>query len=544
MSPNQLINKISLKKQDTILSASLILSITFAFSALLGFLRNRFLLSRFFSCCADQLDAYNAAFHLPDLVFKLLVTGALSASFIPVFSKYLYKDKKTAYKIATTIINVLLIALFFLLLIILIFTQPFSKLIAPGFNEQQLLLMSSFTRVLLIAQIFFLFSNFLTGIIQAHQIFLIPAISPIFYNLSIIFGILFVAPVWGIQGVCFSVVLGAFLHLLIQIPLAKKLGFKYSFFIDTRLPGFRKILKLMAPRAISLGLTEIENTFTLLWSSLLVPGSFSLLNIAFQLVFFPTRIFGSTISQASLPILSKNIARNKLKTFRKTVINTIIQSLFLVLPISTLMLVHRVAIIRLIFGARQFPWSATLLTAKTLAFLIPTIASQAIAQILTRSFYAMHNTKTPLHVSLVSVVFNLLTNFYFIKFTNLGILGLAISSSISGFIQFLGLFYFFYLQVKNINLVQISKRIFKIIFASVIMGASIWFGMKFLDLFILDTSRTLNLTALFLSTSFLGFLIYYFTCNLFNIKESKDLGKFFKFQLKHKKFNQLTEIVK
>lgn len=94
MSPSQLINKISLKKQDTILSASLILSITFAISALLGFLRNRFLLSRFFSCCADQLDAYNAAFRLPDLIFKLLVTGALSASFIPVFSRYLHKDKK------------------------------------------------------------------------------------------------------------------------------------------------------------------------------------------------------------------------------------------------------------------------------------------------------------------------------------------------------------------------------------------------------------------------------------------------------------------
>jgi len=526
MSPSQLINKISLKKQDTILSASLILSITFAISALLGFLRNRFLLSRFFSCCADQLDAYNAAFRLPDLIFKLLVTGALSASFIPVFSRYLHKDKKTAYKIATTTINVLLITLFLLLSLIFIFAVPFSRLIAPGFNQQQISLMSSFTRILLTAQIFFLFSNFLTGIIQAHQIFLIPAISPILYNLSIIFGIIFISPVWGMRGVCFSVVIGAFLHFFIQIPLVKKLGFKYSFFIDTKLSGFKRILRLMAPRAISLGLTEIENTFTLLWASLLPAGSFSLLSIALQLVFFPSRIFGSTIAQASLPILSKNIAKNKLKTFRKTVINTIIQSLFLILPISVLMLVHRVAIVRLVFGAKQFPWSATLLTAKTLAFLIPTIVSQSVTQILARSFYAMHNTKTPLYVSFISVFFNLFANFFFVRFTNLGILGLAISASISNLIQLFGLFALFYLKVEEINLKHICQRISKIFLASLVMGLSIWFSMKVLDLFILDTSKTLNLTTLFLTSSFLGFLVYYFICNLFNIKESKDFSRF------------------
>jgi len=156
------------RRQNSILSASLVLAITFGLSALLGLFRSKFLYSHFFNCCVSDLDVYNAAFRLPDLIFKLLVTGALSASFIPVFSTYLHKDKAQAYKIASTVINLLLLLFIVASLIVLIFTHQLSSIIAAGFTPAQIDLMTSLTRILLIAQIFFLISNFITGILQVH----------------------------------------------------------------------------------------------------------------------------------------------------------------------------------------------------------------------------------------------------------------------------------------------------------------------------------------------------------------------------------------
>ena len=179
------LRRLSIKRQGSILSASLTLAVTFGLSAVLGFLRSRFLYARFFTCCTQQLDVYNAAFRIPDLIFKLLVTGALSASFIPVFSSYLHKNEAEAHRIASTVINSLLLFFLAISIFVLIFTHPLSNLIAAGFSPEQLHLMVQLTRILLIAQIFFLLSNFLTAILQVNQIFFIPALSPIVYNIFI-----------------------------------------------------------------------------------------------------------------------------------------------------------------------------------------------------------------------------------------------------------------------------------------------------------------------------------------------------------------------
>ena len=516
------------KKQESVLSASLILSITFALSAVLGFLRSRFLYSMFFAEFPQQLDAYNAAFRLPDLIFKLLVSGALSASFIPVFSHYLHHDKKIAFRISSTVINALIILFIVLALIIFIFAYPFSKLITPGFTESQLILMASLTRILIIAQIFFLISNFLTGMIQVYQMFLIPALSPIVYNIFIILGILFLAPTFGIYGVTFGVVIGAFFHMLIQIPLARKLGFRYSTTINLKLSGVKEIIRLLIPRSLSLGLAEIESTVTLFFASTLAVGTVSLFNLALQLMYLPSRIFGSTIGQASLPILSKNIAKNEIAEFRATVNKTILQSLFLALPITTLILVLRLPLVRIAFGAKQFPWSATLITAKTLAFLTPAIVSQAISQILSRSFYAMHNTKTPLHVAFVSLIANVGATYYFVNYTDLGIIGLAISVSLGNLVQFLGLFYAYSKRVKDFEWKYISLKFFKIGLASLFMGFAIWFTVKFMDLFVFDTTKTLFLLTLTTISSVIGLIVYLISCKILKIDEYQDFLRLLK----------------
>ncbi|MFA5750185.1 MAG: murein biosynthesis integral membrane protein MurJ [Candidatus Shapirobacteria bacterium] len=519
------------KKQHTILSASLVLVVTFGISAILGFLRSRFLYATFFKCCVLQLDVYNAAFRLPDLIFKLLVTGALSASFIPVFSGYLQKSEKKAYEIASSVINILLIIFFIAAVFVLIFARPLTALIAGGFSPEQLDLMVNLTRILLLAQIFFLLSNFITGILQVNQIFIIPALSPIVYNLFIIISIFTLAPIFGIYGVVYGAVIGAFFHLAIQIPVVKRQGFNYKLIINTKLSGVKEVFKLMIPRSLSLGLGEIENTVTLFFATTLSAGSISLLNLALQFMYLPSRIFGTTVGQASLPMLSKNIALKEFHIFRNTVTKILVQSLFIALPITILILVQRLSIIRLLFGSQQFPWSATLLTAKILAFLTPAIICQAIIQILIRSFYALHDTKTPFRISFVSLFFNIISSFCFIKFTNLGIIGLAISATIGNIIQLVGLLYCFVKAVDGFDWILTLKKVNKILLASLIMGFSTWASLKFLDLFILDTSRTLNLATVFSISSIFGIVVYSFVSKILKIEEFSEYQKyFFKFK--------------
>jgi putative peptidoglycan lipid II flippase len=527
------IRLISQKKQSTILSASLVLAITFSISSILGLLRNRFLYAKFFSCCVADLDVYNAAFRLPDLIFKLLVTGVLSASFIPVFSSYLHKNKKVSDEIASTVINLLLITFFIIALIAFIFIKPISGLIAAGFSPDQLVLMTGLSRILLIAQLFFLLSNFVTAILQVNQIFIIPALSPIIYNLFIIIGIYTLAPIFGIYGVAVGVVVGAFFHLAIQIPVVRRQGFIYYPIIRTKLNGVKEIFRLMIPRILSLGLGEIESTVTLFFASSLSSGSISLLNLALQFMYLPSRIFGTTVGQASLPILSKNIAQNELDKFRNTVGRIIIQSLFIAIPISILILVERVSIIRILYGSHEFPWSATILTSRILAFLIPGIICQAVIQILIRAFYAFHNTKIPFIVSAVSLIINVATSFYFVNFTNLSVIGLAISASIGNLVQLFGLLIMFIKTVDGFNWPLVFSKFYKISIASILMGITSWLSIKFLDLFILDTTRVIPVLILMIVSSIIGLITYIFSVRFLKLEEVNDYQKYY---LKFKNF--------
>jgi len=503
-------------KQKSIFSATIVLSATFAISALLGFLRSRFLYSRFYSCCTSDLDAYNAAFRLPDLVFKLLVSGALSASFIPVFSSYLHRDKAKSNQIASTVINLLFLLFAFVCLLLFIFARPLSALVAKGFSPDQLDLMANLSRILLLAQIFFLLSNFYTAILQVNQHFLVPALSPIIYNLFIILAIFTLSPRFGIYGVVYGVVAGSLFHFLVQTPVIKRTGFQYFFHIDLKLAGVKEVVRLMIPRALAIGLSDIQNAIVnLYFASTLSSGSISLFDLAYQIINLPSRIFATTVGQASLPILSRAVAENKIDHFRQVTRRALLQSLYIAIPISALILLQRLTLVRLAFGAKQFPWSASLKTAKILAFLLPTIICQTVSQILIRSFYALHNTKTPLLISLVSLFVNLFTNLYLLNYTSLGIFGLALAVSFRELIQCLGLLFAFVKKIDGQDWSLFFIKIGKVFTTSAFAGFFAWLLIKLLDLSILDTAYTLPLLILFSVSSLFFVLFYLFFSRLF-----------------------------
>jgi putative peptidoglycan lipid II flippase len=510
------------RKQTNILSAAFVIMVTVFFSRILGLIRDRLLAGQFFGGNEWQLDVYNAAFRLPDMVFQLLVLGALSAAFIPVFSEYLKKDRDEASLVASSIINIVLTFFLVLGLVIFIFAPDLCRLIAPSFNAEKLNLMVSLTRIMLIAQIFFCVSNFLTGIIQSNQRFLVPALAPVVYNLGIIFGIVILSPSFGPYGPTIGVVIGSALHFLIQLPLAKNLGFSYSAFNwNFSHPGVKEIVRLMLPRTLALAISQIELTVNVFLATSLTAGSLSIFYFAQHLMNLPVGLFGATIGTAALPSLSQNTVQRDWEEFKKTFLSSFFQILYLTLPACAILLILRVPIVRLVLGTHNFPWEATLLTAKVLAFLIVAVLAQSAIQVLVRGFYALHNTKTPLIIGAFGVFINVVLSVFLTFNMGFGVIGLAIGTSIASIFQAILLFFFLNKAVFWFDKTLVIWPLLKMGLATVATTFCLWLPMRFLDRYILDTTKTIDLLALTVIATFVGLGIYLLLSYLLKIEELK-----------------------
>jgi putative peptidoglycan lipid II flippase len=518
------------RRQTNILSAAFIIMVTYAASHLVGLLKTRILISVFFGSKASLLDVYYAAFVIPDTLFQLLVIGSLSAAFIPVFTRLLAKKEDEAWYVAGTSFNLVLIVFLFISLLIFVFSQELSRLIAPGFNFGQISTMSSLLRVMLIAQVFFCISGFLTGIIQSHQRFLIPALAPIAYNLGIIAGVVFLSPTFGIFGPAIGVVIGAFLHMVLQVPLALKLGFKFIPSLNLRHPEVREIIKLMSPRALALGIDQVEQFIAVILSSVLVSGSLTIFNVAKLLYTLPTSLFGVAIGQAALPALSRQSVDLDKRRYRQTLIDSLSQIAFLALPVSALFIVLRIPIVRLVFGAKSFPWIATIITGQTLAVLAISCTFSAMMQLIIRGYYAIHDTKTPLVVGFFAAIFDVSLGVLLVKVFNFGVLGLAAAISSTTIIETLVLFCLLYpkLHADKNFMIHTASSFTKMAIASFITGVSLWIPMRILDRFVFDTTRTIPLIGLTVITSLIGFSVYLLLSYLFRVEELGSFSYLFK----------------
>lgn len=504
------------KESSSILSAATIIMVATLLSALLGVIRTRLLIDYFY---ADKaiVDVFWAAFRLPDMIFQIIVVGALSSAFIPVFSRYLDK-KEEGNVIASSMINVVMTFMILLSVVVLIWARPLSSLIAGGFTDAQLDLMANLTRIMAGAQIFFGFSSFLTGIIQSHKRFLVPAFSPVLYNVGIILGIVLLGPRYGIYGPAMGVVIGALLHLLAQIPLARKLGFAYRLLWSRRHPAVREMGNLMLPRMLTLSLSQIELTAIVAFSSWLSTGTVTMISIATQLANLPVRLIGIPIGQASLPFFTKETAKANLSSLAEMVNHTILEMLYLALPASAIVLVLRIPLVRLAYGADSFPWSETVITGRLVAILAISIAARSLTHLLVRVFYAFHDTKTPFLINVISTVINIGLSYYFLFVLRSGVIGMAFA------ITFASLLETFILTGTLYRLAQFSaSRIFypflKMLFITLVTGFSLWLPLRVLDQLIFDTARTVPLIFLTLTVTVIGLTVYICLSYLFSVPE-------------------------
>lgn len=514
--------KLIFSKQKDIFSSVLILAIMIILSRLFGFLRYR-TLAVFFT--KEELDIYFASFRIPDLIFEILITGAFTSSFIPIFIKF-QKNKEELDISISSIINVILVFFFFATVIVIVFLDPIIRIITPGFDANKIERIIFLSRLLLFGQLpFLVLGNFLTGIGQANKFFLLSAIAPIFYNLAIILATIFFSKSLYLVAPVVGVILGAFLFFIIQLPALNLSEFRFRL-IMKKTRGLVEFFRMIIPRTFTIIASQIDATIDLTLTTFLGSGSYTVFYLAQRLQLLPVSILGVAFGQAALPYLSEIYQENKIEELKKIIVQSILNLLFVTVPIASFFIFARTPIIRLFFGGQKFDWSATVQTAITLSYFSLSLPLHSIYYFIIRAFYAILDSKTPFFISLFSIIINVLLSVYFIIFLHLPVWSLALSFSISIFFNVIILLFILSNKLKGLNLYDLIAESAKIIFATVVPSIITYYLMRFLANLAFDLTRTINVFFLLLTCSLVFFLLYLFLCWLVNVREIYLIAKF------------------
>ncbi len=518
-------------KQNSILSAALIITVANIASSISGLIRERLLISSYFGTEASQqaYEALQVAFQVPDMLFQLIILGALSAAFIPVFTRYRRQSEQEAFDISNSVMNLLLLFFCTVSAIIFVFAHSITDLRTGGeFSLTQVSIATNLTRLMLVAQLFFAVSNFFTGMLQSYQRFVVPAIAPIFYNLGIVLGVYFLGGYLGIYAAGVGVIIGAFIHTVIQLPFVVRLGYRYRLKVNIKHPGVKSIFSMIPPRVMTLGISEVQNLALGFFATTIGNLSFVVMRLALKLMAIPIRLFGVPISQASLPFLSEESSLKKRSKFKSLVTQSINQIAFLSMPASALLLILRVPIVRLVFGAHNFPWKTTLMTSRVLAVIALSIGLQSISQLMVRAYYALRDTITPLYIIAGSTLVYLCMSWVLVFQLQSTVVGIAWALALAALVEFCSFALFLEKKVKGIifNKDFLFSQL-KILCCSFLMAVFLYLPFKIFDELIFDTTRTMELISLTVITGTIGVLVYYYFSLLFEVEELEYFSRIF-----------------
>jgi putative peptidoglycan lipid II flippase len=504
-------------KSESIIGAAAIVAVFSMLSRVVGFARDRILAGEFGA--GDTLDVYFSAFRIPDLLFQLIVVGALSASFIPLFTKY-RKDKSDGkeWDLTNKILN--LIVVFFCVVVILaiIFIEQISPLIAPGFEEQKLELLSSMARIMFLAQLILCVSIVFGSVLQGVKNFFIFSLAPIFYNAGIIIGAIFFVPAIGDIGLAWGVVFGACLHFLIQYIGIKALGYSYKPIFILKDNDVIYTLKHMLPRVLGLAVNQANYLLMTIIASTLAIGSITVLQFAYNINYFAVGIIGVSYSIAVFPTLCELINQNKLKDLVDIISRTIRQMMLFLIPITVLFLFLRAQIVRLVVGAGEFNWDATILTANTLGLFACSLAFQSMIYLLIRVYFAKGDTKTPFIYGLVSMIVFVLISVWSTNY--IGVMGLGIAYSISSIIQFILLWLSLRVKFGTMDGKNIASAVWKMFFSGSLCAFSVQ-GMKYLIGGFLGLETFMSVFAQLFIASFIGCTVYVLSAYALDCEEMR-----------------------
>ena len=532
--------KILNSQSKTITGAAIILSGATLLSRFVGVVRDR-VLAHYYGA-GPVMDTYYAAFKIPDLIYSLLIVGALTAGFIPTFTKLLNEkdNNKRAWYLTNNLLNILGLSLLILCSLGIIFAPAINKIIAPGFHGESLARITSFSRIMFLSPIFLGISMIMGGVLQSLRRFVLYAIAPIFYNFGIIFGATILVRLIGENGLAWGVVLGAFVHCLIQLYGVKQVGWHFYFNFDIKDKDTNTVGKLMIPRTLGLAVTQLNQVVITMLASFLPAGSIAVYNYANNLQAVPVGVLAIPFALAIFPILSSAAVANDMPQFSNQLSGVIRQILFLIVPAAVLILLLRAQIVRVVLGSGQFDWNATINTANALAFFSLGLVGQALIPVFSRAFFALSNTKTPFVIGIISELISIIVALILMK--PLGAAGLALASSIGVTVNLILLWISLRSKTKTLNESEILSLIFKISFASLIMGIIIQ-ALKYPLAKLLDQQYFWGIFGQGAIAGTTGIVVYFFLCYILKVPEFMQLkDSFARRWLKLRNINT-TEII-
>jgi putative peptidoglycan lipid II flippase len=496
-------------------------------SRILGFLRETIIAGLFGQ--GSVTDAYNVAFILPDLLYWLLVGGVLSSAFIPVLSDYIAKNKEDeGWHVVSSVLNITLVILGFLIIIALIFAEQFIHFLAPGLKDNMNLAIQ-LMRIILFQPLLLALSGLSMGILNSYKIFWPSALGSVLYNTSIVFFGPLLAPRLGIGGFAIGVVVGALANFLVQIPALKKVGFRYYPLFNWRHPAVQRIAFLALPIILSFVLNQVQVMVNANLGSSLAEGSITAINYSNRLSQLPIGIFAVAIAMAIFPTITEQAALRQWDNFRLMSSQAIRMVMFVTIPISIGMIVLRFPLIRVLFQHGKFTPEDTMMTAIPLVYFSLAIVAQSLLQVLPRMFYALQDTWTPALLGTLAMGVNLLGALLLIRPLAHG--GLALANMIASFVNMFLLLVILQRRMGRIDGRRLLTTFSKTLIISILIGALVWFFSNWL----LTFWGTGTIASLFVLVAglILGAGLFISIAGLFHMDEFQQLVGLLRYKIKH-----------
>ena len=517
---SKLNQKLPLSRAAALLAGSSLIA------SLLGLLRERIFNSLYYITYPTGADAYRVAFSIPDFMFIILVSGALSVSFIPVFNQRLSSgNKKSAWELSTSIINLMALATLITSILIIIFAEPLVRyVVGPGLDESSRSLAVSMMRVIAVSPFLFAVATVITSMQQAVGRFAFFALAPALYNVGIIIGLLFFTNGinifgWqvfdgGIMGVALGVVLGAMLQLLVSTIGLFGMGFNYEFKIFWKNKGFRQVLRLLPPRSLDQGIDYVNSIVETNLASRMVAGSVNAYQQVTALVYMPINLVGVAISTAAFPRMTERIAEGRPDLFKKELQQVLRFIIWLALPIAVISVIARGYVVNFIVNGGD-PYMSSILGILGISILF-----RSVYFISARSFYAQQDTKTPLYISLFTIALNITLAVWFTLGFKAGVQGLAWAAVIVSAVEIAILFTLMSRRITGLFDAPFIHGIGRMISAAGFMALVTYGAVVLLPLSLTD-QRFFDSFPKFTLISLVSFLVYLFFCYLFKLPEVK-----------------------
>jgi len=504
-------------KHLNILPPTLLLALSALFSSFLGIARDHLLAKNFGATAGDgiyNLDVYYAAFRIPDLLYLILVMGAISAAFIPIFTKYKKSgDLDEAWKFASTMLHLLLIVISVVAVVAFIFAPQLTNLVAAGFSDESFDLTVRLMRIMLLSPIIFTFSSVFISIQDSFKSFFFRSLTPIFYNLGIVLAVIFFSDQFGVVGVTWGVVLGAVLALLIQLPSLWQVGYKHVWIIDYKRSDVREAFRLMLPRVLAMSMYQISLLVYTLMASFLVTGSITVLYFANNIYALPLAIIALSFSITSFATFSELATEPTTEPFTREIKSVMQQVLFLVFPATVGVILLRYEMIDAILVVGKFTPRDAVLTAQVLLPMILSLFTHSLILLLMRGFYAYQNTKTPFWASFWGAVLGVVLAYVFAFRYGMGVVGIGAAIAISNVLVF-AVMYLLMRRRLGRNLLD-WLNVSKMLLASIAMGLVLVYAKTLVH-------YPYELAAKFVyivSLSLFGVVVYFLFSHIFKIPE-------------------------